>query len=342
MTRLPLLLLALLLHIGMWAQSPAPRHWNYARGYSPFSRALPDGLLLQGSGASPAIDSCRLARPFGPFSLTFRGSASGGPWGFFLDDVHTGRLWVTVIPVEQPGPISSAPALRIEATPQGSASPAASATIDAGLDLHSGPNIWRIASSDGTLTVSAGNRSLSPRLELPVSGTSLAAFGFVAAPGATLRVQDISLIPIASTSTLPTLPPEELSRLPERLAASRDSLEGYWTVFDRTLNEDLLRMGGDYRFALVRDTIAARYLLVYLGGARVNAGKWHPGMIKASFTEDPFPGIYSVGWTDASGAPLGHDIKAQLSEPGLLLIQFPYHSSQLRLRRLPKTQSAFP
>lgn len=330
MNRILTALLLLLSIPGALAQYPAARHWNSARGYAPFSRALPEGILLKGEAASPAADSCRLSEPLAAYTLTFRASASEAPWGFFIDDNADRRTWISVSRIEKSNPLSSAAALRIEATRDGDDKATVSTTADKGIDLYSGPNIWHLVASGQTMTLRAGNRSLTPLFEIPVPSSSISGFGFIAAPGGTLHVESITLAPLSRPDierkiTGPIPPP-----------SATDSLEGTWTVFDRTLDEALLRLGGDYRLAITGAGRKGEYNVVYLGGARVNASQWHPGMIKATLREDPFPGIYSVAWTDASGLVMSHDIKAQLVEPGLLQIQFPYQSSAIRLRRLPR------
>lgn len=79
-----------------------------------------------------------------------------------------------------------------------------------------------------------------------------------------------------------------------------------------------------------------RYAILYIGGAKVNQGKWKTGMVKGYLYPDPFEGIYSVEWNDAEGMRLTESVKAQAGEGSTLTIQFPYQSSVLRLRKLPE------
>lgn len=76
-----------------------------------------------------------------------------------------------------------------------------------------------------------------------------------------------------------------------------------------------------------------RYLLIYLSGAKINPTFWKTGMVKAILNPDPYPDTYSVMWYDSEGMPLNKDIKAQRGEGDTLLLQFPYQSSTLRLRK---------
>ena len=115
------------------------------------------------------------------------------------------------------------------------------------------------------------------------------------------------------------------------MSSSRDPMEGIWVIFDRNLDESLLKPGGDYVLAIVRE--GERYLMIYLEGAAVNSQKWSPGMIKGILNPTYFNGIYDTEWIDAECQSLNNGVKSQYGEGETLTIQFPYHSSSLRLRK---------
>lgn len=305
-------------------------HWNKGRGYSPFLFATPDGISIVNRSASPVIDSCRLETASGPYSLTFRASASDAPWGFFISSGKEGKTWVTVSRNESDGVLSSSPSLLVSASRDAGNTVLAETSVKEGLDIFNGPNIWRVVSADGRVSISAGNRSPVAVIDYPVADSGLVSFGFAAAPGGRLRIEDVSLRPVSPLSSVPLAIDPELIK--QRIASSDDPLVGYWTLFDRTLDEDLLRTGGDYRLAIIKDD--GLYLIIYLEGALVNAAKWKPGMVKGILSPGYFPGIYDVSWTDAEGLVMTRDIKAQSGEGDTLLIQFPYQSSSLRLRKV--------
>lgn len=350
------LLAAILAVAALCTGAREPLHWNAARGYAPFAHASADGVIIDNDGSEALADSCQLPAPLSAFTLTFRaeslnnvpgksfpyksadGSAASrrnAPWGFFLSPCgNTPRLWATIEYVEEQGAISSEAATRVSLFREGDASPIAEKCITQGISHYNAPNIWQVTVSGALISISAGNRGLSKILEFPYSGSSYCAFGFVASPAARIKISDITITPTPSPADLAREGiwnnPEELQVYLENTA---DPLEGIWTVFDRTLEEDLLKLGGDYRLAIVKD--GETYVIVYLGGASVNAPLWKPGMIKGILNPSPFPGIYDAVWYDAEELPLSHDIKAQTGEGATLLIQFPYQSSQIRLRRLP-------
>ena len=126
----------------------------------------------------------------------------------------------------------------------------------------------------------------------------------------------------------------DTTMLDRHIARSADPLEGYWRLYDFTLEQQLIRTGGDYRLAIVRD--GDGYLIVYLGGARTAAAEWHPGMIKGQLRHTPFPGIYDLVWLDASFLPMSHQLKAVSTDgDNILTIDLPYQQSTFRLRKYP-------
>jgi hypothetical protein len=107
-------------------------------------------------------------------------------------------------------------------------------------------------------------------------------------------------------------------------------------VYDRVLDEDLLRLGGDYKLAIIRGDKG--YDLVYLSGAKVNSSYWERGMIKGKLLSDDYGGAFNVVWYDSQQTAMSHDIKAQSENGVMLTINFPYQSSQLRLHKVVSRQ----
>lgn len=328
---------------------PEARYWNKARGYAPFSHALPDGLTLDNKGEAPLTDSVLLDVPMKGYSLSFRATnidAARSGWGLFLTRSDGSRTWITVTGEEKHDGISSRAALKVAATDGATATPSATAWLTDGADCHSGPNIWRVEAEGRFLALYGGNRQSVKVLEIPSGEASLTSFGFTASPGCRLRLDDITLEPRVTTAYNEGLTVTDRETLCDYLDNVSGSPEGIWAMFDRTLEEDLLRQGGDYTVAIVkaeafpsekmplRDDGRQMFLILYLSGARVNAAKWKPGMLKGTLTATPFNGIYDAVWIDAEGQPLSREIKAQTAADGTLGIQFPYQSSAIRLRRV--------
>lgn len=116
------------------------------------------------------------------------------------------------------------------------------------------------------------------------------------------------------------------------LIQSIDSLEGYWKYIDRSMDENLLRLGGDYAFALIKVN-DNEYNLIYLNGAKINSNEWSTGMIKARLFTTQFNGVLAVEWYDSQMLPMNNEITAQI-EGDFIKIFFPYQNSYIRLHRI--------
>lgn len=115
------------------------------------------------------------------------------------------------------------------------------------------------------------------------------------------------------------------------LASSTDALEGYWRYLDRDMDEQCLRLGGDYRLAVVRD--GDGYLLLYVDGARVNDVAWHPGMIKGRLVPTPFVNSYDLVWYDSLRESMGRECHASVGG-SVMTLEFPlYNKGRIRLYR---------
>lgn len=307
-------------------------NWNSHRGYLPFSSATSRGLKLYNSSDSSLTDEFFLPQPASKLSLSFRsktsnGKARGRVWGVFLI-TPSDTVLATVNPSEIPSSHESSPGITFNIRSSQVIENGPFTFIE-GFDPFDGDNLWQIDLSDGIFSIFGGDRKLNQICSLPFAGY-VTAFGFFTAPKCNLLVSDIS-VDYTPAEYFSSKTPFDFDSLDEYLSHSSDPMEGYWALFDRELEESLLKMGGNYSLACVSD--GEDYIFLYLDGASVNSGDWQPGDLKLTLHQSPFPGIFDVEWLDALKAPLSRDIKAQTTDPGFLLIQFPYHSSFLRLRR---------
>lgn len=328
-------------------------HWNQSRGYEPFRYATPHGIHIDNSSSGNIVDYYNFETASHGFTLSFRAanlnahpskqftyytpdgkkSRRKNPEWHFFALAGNDTIMLTVKSEEKTDAFTSFQAVSVAASLASDNSIIASTTVADNIDCFSGINLWKLTLSDNALRIDAGNSRLHTIIDAPIQSGPFSGFGFAAGPAACLEVTNITAS-THSSKISPQTPWSNLGHLQDYLNESKDEMEGYWTVFDRTLEESLLLLGGDYQFAIVRDE--DRYLIIYLSGARVNACLWKAGMIKGVLTPGPFPGIYSVDWTDSEGLKMNHDIKAQAGEGGTLSIQFPYQSSVIRLRRIAK------
>lgn len=92
------------------------------------------------------------------------------------------------------------------------------------------------------------------------------------------------------------------------------------------------RIGGEYSLGLLPTDNG--FDLIYLGGARVNASAWKPGMKKGTLTSRGFQNHYILTWTDATGRHLpGEHYATYDPAEGLLTLNFPALKTTLRLAR---------
>ncbi len=118
-----------------------------------------------------------------------------------------------------------------------------------------------------------------------------------------------------------------------RLAHSKDPTEGRWRQLDYTLEEDLLKSGGEYEIIILRRE-DGNYELIYSEGASINRSEWQTGMLKGLLRPTGLEGIYNAEWRDAMGRSIETEIKAQREPDNILTIFFPRQSSTLRFARM--------
>ncbi len=191
-----------------------------------------------------------------------------------------------------------------------------------------GSNAWSLTYSDSILTISGGHKNYESRLTLPLSSDFIPIqiiFDNEGSKGA--LITDILLLSL--TQYHPDT--RDIKALQQYLQRPTQRHEGYWQLLDGELDETLLRLGGDYRLALIAD--GDDFDIIYIEGTRINPSFWQPGMVKGRLHSTPFDGIYDITWYDAEGQPMSYSLKAQFESDAILTLHFPYQGSRLRLQR---------
>ena len=341
--------------------------WNDSRGFDSFS---PEWRHYSGDDAAtlsnPSSDTVRILTAAGDecefrFKVKnlhcspakryeYRGAdgvarkVAMPPWGIVVKGFQGEDITLLMESTEtSPDMISSEAALRISlfsngdkrqerlfGTTSGLADKLKSS--QAGPDPTGSLNFYKVVIKGGAMRLFGGIHSPSLLMEYDLPGDFRPdSIGFALTPGAAVELSDIRLTDYAAMPDRHDITWDDPTALDTHLQNSRDRLEGYWQIIDRSLEETLLKMGGDYRFAMVKAKTG--YTLVYLSGAKVNAHQWTFGMPKAHLTPSGIDGIWDVVWLDAMHSPLSHELKAQQDKDGTLTVQFPYQSSRLRLVR---------
>lgn len=317
-------------------------HWNPSRGFSPFTDTVTSAAVMSNSDSGNLLKEVELPEGTDRLSFTFRladlnnhPSRKENPPGWYLTARGPeGDIDIHFYSTEETDNISGRRVTKIESTfhPNG-ASPSKkleSTTVEKKYDHYMGLNAFRLTMSEGRFVLYGGNREYNPLMQFSSPLSSCGSIGFRIPPTGCISLESATLtIPESQKMTRGILSETELK---ERLSSAKDELSGYWGVFDRSMEENLLTLGGDYHLAITPDEDG--YMITYLSGARKNSNKWQPGMRKGFLTPTGFSGIYNLQWIDSEGNPLSHDIKCQ-QEGKMLTITFPYHNSTLRLRKLP-------
>lgn len=109
--------------------------------------------------------------------------------------------------------------------------------------------------------------------------------------------------------------------------SSSSSIEGFWSYLDRNNDPDWARLGGRYRFALVKN--ANDFDIIYIGGAEINKLNWKEGMIKGRLKSTIFQNHYDVEWYDSMFDIIDEDSHATIKD-SILTIEFPIYKTQIR------------
>lgn len=202
---------------------------------------------------------------------------------------------------------------------------------DSGLDPFNGWNAFELRQSGGRLSLKGGNRKYIPLAETDAPAPD--SVGIFVAPGSSILVDYIELREDMSHPRLCISSDANPDVLESYLRRSKDSIEGIWEVFDYTLEETLLKKGGQYRVVIIADG-KGNYEMAYLDGADKLPGEWERGMLKGRLIATHFPEVYDVEWYSPDHEKIPGDNKAQIEQEGILTLQFPAHTSALRLRRI--------
>lgn len=302
---------------------------NRGRGYGTFTTATPDGLRIDNSKGHDTLTDTIGCRFVGRYSVTFTAGTQVSAdnthaWGVSLSDGKAVPFTVEVRN-EQCRNASLTPRLAVVCRYDNDSTVA---YITRNADLYGRENIWRISVADGRIEVGAGNRGINSvaALECPVDG--IKSLGFSAAPGTALVVRDIAVESLGNRVSIDGrfADPYNLRAI---VNESSDPLAGYWRMLDYALDDSLVRLGGDYRLAIVPDGNV--YRVIYISGAATNNGEWLPGAVKATMIPTAIPGTYHLDWKDSDGRSIDKEGAAQLEPANTLSLQFPALDSSVRL-----------
>ena len=343
-------IILILLLISPLCSSSKTLHWNHGRNYEPFMYAQKEGILLDNKSDTLLYDFYSLSNPTEEFKLNFRSkninghpgkkysfvnkkgqtvSVSNPYWGIIITGLND-TITIVLKPREKFTALEPEPCLEITAYNL-TRKKNYSVTLTDKINPYDGDNLWSLFNSKGRLEINGGNKSQNKLLTFPLY-SQITGFGFFAAWGDKILISDISVeFDSDDDESEETYKVEPLNY---NFQKSGDEMEGLWTIFDRELEESLLKLGGNYNLICRKD--GENYVFLYLDGATINSKEWKQGDTKLILSPTPFPGIYNVDWIDSMKQHFNKDVKAQRSDGNTIVIQFPYQSSKIRLRKIPE------
>lgn len=337
-------------------------YYNPKRGYAPFPGASPQGVVLDNDGDSTLFSMVDVPRVNGSlsrnFTLRFKAanlhnspgkrysfSSSGGkrrsvenpPWSVVFTDGVSDTLMLTFATEEGDfDGVSSRTVMRIvpHRVSGNDIDGVEKVELSEGVDMYCGENIFTITRNLDHLTVAGGNHGSEVLLDFLYPGDITSSVGFAVAPGGKAIFSDISI------NVKPDLQSENADErildgdFISSLRTSADPMEGIWRLFDYSLEESMLRLGGEYSLAIVCEDDGS-YSVFYLEGAVSGKNQWRRGTLKAMLKPTSFPDVYDVVWRDSEGVPMSRHLKAQLDpSTSVLTISFPKNNSTLRIRKV--------
>lgn len=334
-----------------------PFYLNSSDGFGP----LGDGHV-RSSGPSDSLRTVSIAG-IGDFRLSFRASNLNGvnhksyqyedssgrkkkvscpEWGVRFSGIGFPAKQISLKPMGRQFDAVSRDAVRVAADN-------VSKDFTGVLDSGSGQNAFLLLREENVFTLYGGTRAYTRLASVECEG-AVSEISFYTVPGGDVLIDNFSITPVSYIADRADDEARtyETDAVKDRIRRSEDPLEGIWTILDRTMEDDLLRPGGDYTIAVVRAEsarIAAQeghengnadvsktYDIVYIDGAVRNPGLWKPGRVKGQIMESPTRGVYDVIWLDAESHPLPGEIKATV-ESDILALQMPVLQSTVRFLR---------
>ncbi len=316
--------------------TPRLHHFNKTRGYAPFLELMtgtspdnPESFTLSGDCGITINMQCR--------------AESTSPWSILLNDMRGKicRIEFQQKDIEAGGFQTPAICVTIGITSHAGESIITALNITEGIGFVGEENIISLnleRSDNCFLTLSAGNIRMKEIATVEIPDFSPLTFSFGTSKGMKLHLGELTLEerpePWRKTDELreELLDTESIDRI---IKNSHDDITGYWTLLDRNFDEGLIRLGGNYRLAIIPSSEAQgddQYNIYYISGATINPTQWKPGELKGRISRSLTSGVWKIEWLDASHLPLYKNIEAQM-EGNLMTVSFPYQNSNMRLLR---------
>lgn len=207
-----------------------------------------------------------------------------------------------------------------------------STKLDKSINLYQGHNTLTLSVHDNTVTLLMGRKKTKKVFEAQiVRDYNRTHLGILAGKGAKVSIQR-ALISYSDDNQYIVKTKWTSQELDDYFTKSVDPVEGYWVYLDRDLEDKIVKLGGKYRIALVKNENNG-YDIIYLDGAQVNKSNWTCGLLKGKLYKTIFSGTYTALWIDSTFEPLSDDVQATIENGVILAIKLPVLKSQLRFSK---------
>ena len=208
--------------------------------------------------------------------------------------------------------------------------------LDEDIDLYCGYNVVSVEYDGDKTSIAIGNNTLRYVAQFDsISYPATSKYGILVGPAAKLAVERLVLRcrPIMKLQLSTDWDKQSLTKY---FASSNNAYEGFWTFFDKDLDESKLRLGGRYTVALVKN--GEGYDIIYIDGAQVNSDQWRCGMLKGHIDATQFIDNYTLTWYDSTMRAFSNDVYATIENYTLLSLFFPAQKSCLRFAKVADIQ----
>lgn len=208
--------------------------------------------------------------------------------------------------------------------------------VDEDIDLYCGYNVVSVEYDGDKTSIAIGNNTLRYIAQFDgISYPATSKYGILVGPAAKLAVERLVLRcrPIMKLQLSTDWDKQSLTKY---FASSNNAYEGFWTFFDKDLDESKLRLGGRYTVALVKN--GEGYDIIYIDGAQVNSDQWRCGMLKGHIDATQFIDNYTLTWYDSTMRAFSNDVYATIENYTLLSLFFPAQKSCLRFAKVADIQ----
>lgn len=205
-------------------------------------------------------------------------------------------------------------------------------TLSSGVNFYDGLNALCVDVLQGSVNVYVGSDKLNKLFSADIpscGGTD--AMGLAVAPNGEMLVER-TLLSYEKIETSKQQTDWTIAKLDAYFEDSKNPFEGYWEYLDRDMDDDVARLGGKYRVALVDN--GNGFDIIYISGAQVKKSEWREGMLKGRLTKTIFTDNYNAYWIDSTFRPMEEDVNGYFESGVILNMSFPVYKSQIRFSKV--------